>query len=372
MRLARRVPRLLGFTLVELLVVIAIIAVLISLLLPAVQKVREAANRAVCQNNLKQLGLATLNFESATKKLPTPGEGLDPASFTNGTIPTKVYDLQSYFTYMLPFVDQEKVYKQFNLNFAYNDTTDAPGNKAAAQVTIAVYLCPSAEGVLPDLGGYGNCSYMPISYCDISPTTGLRDKTYPNKQPGCLTVWNPPSLVAAGQAGAGARLIKDVTDGTSNTMILGEDSPYRNFEELFPFQVSPTPDPVAVAKLAVYPDITTSGNRAINRWAEPETGNGVSGPPTADPTSTLYNGAATYAGPWVNQNAYPVGGPTTCPWSTNNCGPNDELFSSHYGGCNVLFCDGHVSFMRDSVNAITLRALCICNDGTSPDTSNAF
>ena len=117
----------------------------------------------------------------------------------------------------------------------------------------------------------------------------------------------------------------------------------------------------------LFGDVNPSGKRAINRWAEPENGNGVSGPPTGDPGSPLF---ANKPGPYVNQNATPVGGPTTCPWSTNNCGPNDELFSSHPGGVNVLFLDGHVQFLRDAVSGRNLRYLCDPADGQTVDLDN--
>jgi prepilin-type N-terminal cleavage/methylation domain-containing protein/prepilin-type processing-associated H-X9-DG protein len=383
MRLAQAPRRPRGFTLVELLVVIAIIAILIAILLPAVQKVREAANRAVCQNNLKQIGLALLNFEAAAKKLPTGGEGLDNRTLLPGSTPVKVYDTHSFFTYMLPYIEQEKVYRQFNLAFTYNDLTNAPTNKVAAQTYIPTYLCPSAEGLLPDPGNYGQTAYFPIVYVDIDPATGLRNQTYPNKQPGALQVWNanydktggPPALGPYATPGSGANTMANVIDGSSNTMVVGEDSSYRNHESLFPFQLSPAVDPTSATTKGT-PDGTPSGGRAINRWAEPETGNGVSGPPTADPGSPQYSGAASYTGPWVNQNAYPVGGtgsnPGQCLWSMNNCGPNDELFSSHTGGCNVLFLDGHVLFLRDTVGAVSLRALVTPAGQESPNTADAF
>ena len=90
-----------GFTLVELLVVMAIIAILVGMLLPAVNAAREAAHRTSCANNMKQIGLAILNFESAHKLLPTGGEGTDPA--TNQTAFTK----HSLFTYLLPFIEKQ-------------------------------------------------------------------------------------------------------------------------------------------------------------------------------------------------------------------------------------------------------------------------
>src|SRR5262245_25950288 len=111
-----------GFTLVELLVVVAIIAVLMALVLPAVQKAREAAARTQCLNNVRQIGLAVLNFESGFRKLPSPGEGLDPSAKGN-----KVYEKHSTPTHLLPYIDQDPLYREFDLTQVYNDPVNAPG-----------------------------------------------------------------------------------------------------------------------------------------------------------------------------------------------------------------------------------------------------
>lgn len=378
-------PGRLGFTLIELLVVMAIIAILIGILIPAVQKVREAAARTACVNNVKQIGLAIMNYESGTKKLVSPGEGLVPGNFAS-----KAYEVHSPLTLLLPYLEQSGAYNAMDLTKPYNATA---ANIAAAKTQIPTYICPSAEGIQADPLGFGQNSYMFVSYTDINPVTGLRDNTAGVKVTGALKIYGVAGKVydktgavinTVGTAYAGNySTITSVSDGTSNTMILTEDASYRNHKTLFPFQGSTATDPGTAAGLD---NGAGDGTRALNRWAEPEgAGNGVSGPPWSD--GALANNTqnykdcgspASYAGPYINQMRTPIGGLATsagncqCAWSQNNCGPNDEPFGPHPGGVVVLFLDGHVGILRDAVGPSTLWRLINPADGQPVDTTDAF
>src|SRR5690242_1707004 len=166
----------LGFTLIELLVVIAIIAILIALLVPAVQKVREAAARTQCANNLKQMGLGLHNYADVYKKLPTGGEGTD---FVNAPTGPSIFDKHSTFTLLLPYIEQGPGFNLMNLNYYYNDPT-WPGNPAAAKTVIPIYVCPSNGWAQPgggrDSQGYGLTDYGATCYTDIDLNTGIRNK----------------------------------------------------------------------------------------------------------------------------------------------------------------------------------------------------
>lgn len=343
-----------AFTLIELLVVIAIIAILIGLLLPAVQKVRDAAARISCGNNLKQLGMAMMNFESTYNCLPTSGEGMSPGTATapGGT----VFDGISFFTAVLPFLEQEAAAKQVNNNVQHYS---ADANQAAYKTVIKSLVCPGnptalASGV--DAGGYGTTDYMPIAYSDIDPTTGARASTsLVYKKAGMLTVTGtfPAGQKASTISDAGnavpklknGRRITGITDGGSNTIGLFED--------------------VGRGNAGWGTEVSTKyGSRNIARWAEPDGGNGVSGP-AFDDAGAPNSGAATSVviSKWINQNSYPTGGTTTCPWSINNCGPNDEPFSFHTGVVGAVFGDGHVAFISDKVGVVTLKALVTADAG---------
>ncbi len=323
-----------GFTLIELLVVIAIIAILIGLLLPAVQKVREAANRMQCQNNLKQLGLAVQNFASTYNgQLPSGGEGTDFVNFPTG--PSQ-FDNFSFFTVILPYVEQQNVYNLMTVSAYYEST---PNNITAAQSVVKIFLCPS-NALRPSTGkdneGFGYTDYGPTVYTDIDPVTGLRNQ--PTRANGALH-WVGPT---APSGTLGGSLLANVTDGTSNTIAVAEDA--GRVEPM----VSPYVDPMGMGN---------SGRRAFWRWAEPDTGFGVSGPPIS----------ATGTGTAVNNNSYPINGgsgPPTCNWTlVNNCGPNDEIFGFHDNSAQVVFCDGHVQVLRGGMDSRVCRFLVTPNGG---------
>src|SRR5262249_38708010 len=134
-----------GFTLIELLVVIAIIAVLIALLLPAVQGAREAARRAQCTNNLKQMALAALNFESSDGQLP-PGWGPVPIyGGTAGRANPKVL--------ILPYLENANTYNSFNLTWNLNNYGSSGPNFTAQDQAVSAYICPSDGNTVRETSG---------------------------------------------------------------------------------------------------------------------------------------------------------------------------------------------------------------------------
>jgi len=349
-----------GFTLIELLVVIAIIAILIGLLLPAVQKIREAANRMKCSNNLKQLGLGMMNYESSYGYLPTSGEGNMPGTSPPGT----GFDIHSFFTQVLPYVEQDNAYKIFDITVPYDHPTNVA--RGAGKQKINIFVCPSNGVSQDDPQGYGQTDYMPVAYVDIDPNTGVRCTVGGTcgtfRTSGLLT---PHNFVVGGAGGSGSTLITNVVfgntatvipaagrtfagiiDGTSNTIALIEDA--GKLHESF--------SPFMKANYSAYSgsgSTSPSGLRNNARWAEPDNGNGVSGPHNATDNKTAR----------INNNANPRGGPSTCPWSVNNCGPNDEPFSFHTGGAQAVYGDGHVQFLRESISPQVLRAVCTPDGG---------
>lgn len=209
-----------GFTLIELLVVMAIISILISLLLPAVQKAREAANRTSCLNNLKQLGLAVLNFESARKCLP-PAR-IMRMNKDNDDDDMKIRGGATWAVYLLPYLEQDNAYQwwNFDLWYHYQDVR-------VRQFNVPTYFCPSRRGPNSDVlfsvtgdplafpggngddDGDGHWEQIPGALGDYACNLGPSAFT----ASGAFHLDNPFDK--------GVRFSK-ITDGSSNTILIGE------------------------------------------------------------------------------------------------------------------------------------------------------
>jgi len=361
-----RLRRRTGFTLVELLTVIAVISVLMGLLLPAVQKAREAANRAKCSNNLRQLGIACLGFESAHGALPRGGEHV-VANFNDGaTVATyKAQDLQSPHMLILPYIDQGQLAQGYDFRARYNQTT---ANAAVATATPPTFFCPTnplagdrSHG--RDSAGFGCTDYTTLSYVQINPDGSPSSGFWPSATTGrqyphsLYTKFSSPdatvspaktvqlnSVTHFGQIDAlfGCPKIEDIVDGTSSTIMMVEDAGQNEY--------------MATPSNAYHDPIANSASRHW-RWANPDIGSGLS-------RKLNNNRGATYVAPDANGDG--------CTWVNADCGPNGEPFSFHGSGVHVVFADGHVVYLRDSLPTAILRALATRADGRNEATPDGL
>jgi prepilin-type N-terminal cleavage/methylation domain-containing protein/prepilin-type processing-associated H-X9-DG protein len=314
-----------GFTLIELLVVIAIIAVLIALLLPAVQSAREAARRIQCTNNLKQIALASMNYESSNgcfpvnrAAMPTYGASGTPL---DGSFRAHV-DGFGALSRILAFSEQMPVYNAINFNYC----PYTYGNSTVVQTGIATYWCPS-DGKIINLGYYENepgwdGSSMTLRYTSYAGMAGTY--TLPSyggcdqraASPALLTLQNGVMFdtglpTSAGGCGTiGPRTIAAVTDGTSNTIMFGER---------------------CQSKLNQSDEFECRG-----WWSDGEYGD---------------TSISSFYPPNVG---YLFGANLKNPDNCEGRGNSPIAMSAeslHPGGVNVVFCDGSVHFIKNTINS---------------------
>ena len=355
-----------AFTLIELLVVIAIIAILIGLLLPAIQKVREAAARATCTNNLKQIGLALQNYHDTTKYLP-PGAKKDDPSFVPGPIifgnsPNPNGDGSCWLVFILPYIEQGTLYSQFTFQ---GDSGWAPGgdntnpkcsslinSRASDNVLISTYRCPSSP-----LTALVNCrsrqglnedhfitrsSYMGISGAkdDIDGSGQFSEKRYTQGFNAGFVAWG-------GVLTTGFQKLKlgNIRDGTSNTLAVSEDSDY--------IYDNATPTPVQHEEWGATQCGFLSGGASVNPGDD---GRGF------NLTTIRYNINQTTGWPTGSTSSTGVGGNGNIQSGVDGNGANTPLNSAHSGGVNGLFCDGSVRFLRNNTSLLNLARMATRDD----------
>ena len=346
-RLRRR-----GFTLIELLVVIAIIAVLIALLLPAVQAAREAARRSQCVNNLKQMGLAVMNYESSNGCLPPHGINQPPPA----NVKTNDFSMKAR---ILPYMEQQAVWNSFNQSFGFNDATNptAGGNK------IAAYLCPSDNNYIVRVGGsyngrdFGDTNY----YNNVGTLISRNGGTF-----------DGPAYIMSGAFG-GTVTLAGITDGTSNTAIMSENLMGNSSNGTYPVTglgtagngslyimkttltattpASPNLGSLGANLKSIYQTYCATGTLSSFStqgfsWAS--SGNGEGGGYSHAVTPNLRNCWGS------NQDSV---SPNAANGNQYQWGSMIAAKSNHPGGVNVGMLDGSVRFIKNTVDAGAYGAL---------------
>jgi prepilin-type N-terminal cleavage/methylation domain-containing protein/prepilin-type processing-associated H-X9-DG protein len=348
-----------GFTLIELLVVIAIIAVLIALLLPAVQAAREAARRAQCTNNLKQMALATLNFESTYGTLP-PGWGPMPQDGGTGRASVQAQ--------ILPYLENSNAYSAFNFYFTMNNAAAPPAggssNYTAQTQIVNTFTCPSDPAATKFSGYLGYSNYFASLGGSASalyggPTNGEETNTNTLGVFNCSLNETASPKLADGTFNpefhkvTSKVTIASITDGTSNTAMYSETRRSN-------LSASNKTDPNSV-------NVVNQGTGFNNNNYMAT----LPGCGTASYTSFYYRGLQYYRNFGVtslythtitpNYKGFDCGNYASAAavngiaW--NFIQTHVAARSYHPGGVNASFCDGSVKFIKDTVNPSTWFAL---------------
>jgi prepilin-type N-terminal cleavage/methylation domain-containing protein/prepilin-type processing-associated H-X9-DG protein len=365
-----------GFTLIELLVVIAIIAILVGMLLPAIQKVRESANRATCQNNLKQLGVALHNYHDSNDCLP-PGlyvvnTALDHAMDQNTKGATG-------FVLMLPQLDLQVLRGIYDPD----QQSLSAANHQAVSTNIRLFLCPSNRvfGMLDLTAWKAQYSYMPqfigsmdYVFCKGANGSMAFDPPNPHGQ-----VEGAFGIREYGKPRAGVRMAS-ITDGKTQTIAMGEGAVgTKRFQTRSLSDRSPNSTTVARnPEWGNSPIIEQTWSVAgVTSRDYPYYGSvfgvtaqyGLNGPPNPNVP------AGNYPSTPLDE---PMNARLVAPSISGSDGFGDNrsaqdmgsgFRSAHQGGCFFLFCDGHVKFVRESISPATYRALStisandVVNDG---------
>jgi prepilin-type N-terminal cleavage/methylation domain-containing protein/prepilin-type processing-associated H-X9-DG protein len=302
-----------GFTLIELLVVIAIIAILIALLVPAVQKVREASSRTQCINNLKQLGIAMHAFADSN------GHAFPPSHTTSASLPPYSTNKHHWCPYVMPYFDQGNITNQYSFSIDW----DGAANLPLIVQNVPVFICPSAPSplargnVLTDANGVALPA--PLGVLDY----GSINQVFPDYY--LLNNIPAPADASGALQAAIPTPIVQISDGTSNTVLLGEvaGAPMN-----FVFQQGQG-TPAGGTK------------NAVGDWGWADSGFPFS-----------INGADPVTGIIVKQSA--TAGNPSC---IINCTNNGEIYSFHPGGANLLFADGAVHFTTVGISLTNFAAI---------------